>query len=40
VTLRPWGVHGPLTWKDFDRSPAIVPPGASLDAPVEWVVSK
>jgi len=40
VTLRPWGVHGPLTWKDFDRSPAVVPPGASLDAPVEWVVSK
>ena len=40
VTLRPWGVHGPLTWKDFDRSPAVVPAGTSLDAPVEWVINR
>jgi len=38
ITLRPWGVNGPLTWKDFDRSPSVVPAGASLDDVVEWVV--
>ena len=38
ITLRPWGVNGPLKWKDFDRSPSAVPAGASLDDVVEWVV--
>jgi 3',5'-cyclic AMP phosphodiesterase CpdA len=38
ITLRPWGVNGPLTWKDFDRSASVVPIGASLDDVVEWVV--
>jgi hypothetical protein len=38
ITIRPWGVHGPLTWKDFDRSPSLVPPGAGADAMVEWVI--
>ena len=32
------GHRGPLTWKDFDRSPSVVPPGAGADAVVEWVV--
>jgi 3',5'-cyclic AMP phosphodiesterase CpdA len=38
ITIRPWGINGPLTWKDFDRSPSVVPPGAGADALVEWVV--
>jgi 3',5'-cyclic AMP phosphodiesterase CpdA len=38
VTLRPWGIHGPLTWKDFDRAERAVPPGVALDRPVEWIV--
>ena len=39
ITIRPWGINGPLTWKDFDRSPSVVPPGAGADAVVEWVVA-
>lgn len=38
VTIRPWGVHGPLTWRELDRSADAMPEGTSLDAPVEWVV--
>jgi hypothetical protein len=38
VVIRPWGVHGPLTWSDLERSPSMMPPDASLDAAVEWVV--
>jgi 3',5'-cyclic AMP phosphodiesterase CpdA len=38
IVLRPWGVRGPLTWSDFDRSGAGQAPGASGDQPVEWVV--
>jgi hypothetical protein len=38
VTLRPWGVHGPLTWGVFDRSPAVMPAGTTPDTPVEWVI--
>ncbi len=38
LTLRPWGIRGPLTWRDFDRSAGVMPPGASLDQAVEWVV--
>jgi 3',5'-cyclic AMP phosphodiesterase CpdA len=33
VTIRPWGVHGPLTWNDFDRSASAGSAGL-----VEWVV--
>ena len=40
VTIKPWGVHGPLTWRDFDRSAGAMPPGASPDTPVEWVIGK
>jgi 3',5'-cyclic AMP phosphodiesterase CpdA len=39
LTVRPWGIRGPLTWKDMDRSPQVMPPGASLDDPVEWEIS-
>ena len=38
ITLRPWGVHGPLTWSDFERSAQVMPPGATPDDPVEWQV--
>jgi 3',5'-cyclic AMP phosphodiesterase CpdA len=38
VTIRPWGIRGPLVWSDFDRSPQVMPPGAAADHPVEWVV--
>jgi len=38
LTLRPWGIRGPLTWKDFDRSAGAMPSGTSLDQAVEWVV--
>jgi hypothetical protein len=40
VTVRPWGIHGPLTWADLDRSAGAAPAGASADAPVEWVIRK
>ena len=36
ITIKPWGVRGPLTWKEFDRS-ASVSAGASTDA-VQWIV--
>jgi 3',5'-cyclic AMP phosphodiesterase CpdA len=38
VTLRPWGVRGPLTWNEFDRSPTAMPEGSSADRAIEWVV--
>jgi hypothetical protein len=38
ITLRPWGIDGPLTWNDFDRSTSVVPPGAAPDRVVEWLV--
>jgi hypothetical protein len=38
LTLRPWGVNGPLTWGDFDRSGSVMPPGSSAERAVEWVV--
>jgi len=38
IVIRPWGIRGPLTWSDFDRSPAVMPPGSTADQPVEWVV--
>jgi hypothetical protein len=37
ITIRPWGINGPLTWKNFDRS-ASLPAGGSLDRVVEWLV--
>ena len=38
ITLRPWGIRGPLTWRDFDASGSMRPPGTDLDSPVDWVV--
>ena len=38
LTIAPWGVTGPLTWNDLDRSPSMPPPGVAPDRPVEWVV--
>ena len=38
LTLRPWGIHGPLTWSDFDRSTSAAAPGPAPDSAVEWVV--
>ena len=38
LTIRPWGVHGPLTWSDFERSAGVMPPGATPNQPVEWMV--
>jgi 3',5'-cyclic AMP phosphodiesterase CpdA len=38
ITIKPWGVRGPLTWNDFDRSTDAMPAGVPLDSAVEWVV--
>ena len=38
ITIRPWGIRGPLTWGDFDRSGTVMPPGSTIDQAVEWVV--
>lgn len=38
IRIRPWGVHGPLSWNDFDRSEHVVPPGVAENGPVDWVV--
>jgi hypothetical protein len=38
ITVRPWGIRGPLTWNDFERSAQVMPPGGSLDRPVEWII--
>ena len=39
IVVRPWGVNGPLTWNDLDRSAGVMPPGTTPDQPVEWVVA-
>ena len=38
IVIRPWGVNGPLTWKDFDRSASVLAPDTAPDSVVEWVV--
>ena len=38
LTVRPWGIRGPLTWNDLERSAQAMPQGASLDQPVEWLI--
>ena len=38
VTIRPWGVHGPLSWNAFERSAQAMPASVSPDQPVEWVI--
>jgi hypothetical protein len=38
LIVRPYGVHGRLRWRDFDRS-AAERPGSALETDlVEWVV--
>lgn len=37
VRLRPWGVHGPLRWRDLQASDGLRPTGRGLDDAVEWV---
>jgi Calcineurin-like phosphoesterase len=38
LTITPWGIHGPLKWRDLSRSPEAAPDGASPQQEVEWVV--
>jgi calcineurin-like phosphoesterase family protein len=38
ITVRPWGVHGPLRWRDVSYSADARPQGASRDDAIEWVV--
>jgi hypothetical protein len=38
VIIRPWGIHGPLTWREFDRSVHVKPTGVSLDQLAAWVM--
>jgi hypothetical protein len=38
ITIRPWGIHGPLTWRDFDYSKSGTTPDTPPDQPMEWVV--
>ena len=33
VIIRPWGIRGPLTWSDFDRSASVMPPGSGRIRP-------
>ena len=41
LTIRPWGINGPLTWRDFERSPQMMPPGGeSLDQAVAWTIQE
>jgi hypothetical protein len=32
------GVHGPLQWRDLQTGGTVVPAGATLDDPVEFIV--
>jgi hypothetical protein len=39
IVLRPYGVHGRLTWGDLGSSETVRPTGATRQTPVEWTVS-
>jgi 3',5'-cyclic AMP phosphodiesterase CpdA len=39
LTIKPWGIRGPLTWSDFERSTHVMPQGASPDQPVVWTIT-
>jgi 3',5'-cyclic AMP phosphodiesterase CpdA len=39
IRITPWGVNGPLAWKDFDGSATMIPSGSTSDQTVEWMVS-
>jgi hypothetical protein len=32
------GIHGPLQWRDLQTGGTVLPPGATLDDPVEFIV--
>jgi hypothetical protein len=38
VRLLPYGTNGPLTWRDLERSPDLLPVGVDPGAVVEWTV--
>src|SRR5262249_21655971 len=38
IRLVPYGVHGPLRWRDVAHPPGLPPANAADDAPVEWIV--
>jgi hypothetical protein len=38
VVVVPHGVHGPLRWRDLQIGGTVLPPGTSLDAPVEFTI--
>jgi 3',5'-cyclic AMP phosphodiesterase CpdA len=40
LTVRPWGIQGPLKWQDLERSTQVMPPGASSDQPVAWTIQE
>jgi hypothetical protein len=38
VRLLLYGVHGPLRWADLQLGGHVVPAGATLESPVEFVI--
>jgi hypothetical protein len=38
LTIRPWGIQGPLAWNEVAYSPEAVAPGTSPADRVEWVI--
>jgi len=38
LTVRPWGIQGPLKWQDLERSTQMMPQDASSDQPVAWTI--
>lgn len=39
LTLRPWGINGPLRWADLEASAGPRPAGASPADPVVWTIA-
>lgn len=38
IRIIPYGVHGRLKWSDFDKSATTLPPGATQESLVEWII--